>query len=51
MLLRGVNLAGSFKFPIGADKQLTKDFFDTSNISFVGRPFPLAEAVCVCVCV
>ena len=44
MLLRGVNLAGSSKFPIGASTHVTKNFYNTSGISFVGRPFPLAEA-------
>ena len=44
VLLRGVNLAGSSKYPVNAPTHVTGDFYDTSNISFVGRPFPLAHA-------
>ena len=44
VLLRGVNLAGSSKYPVNAPTHVTGDFYDASNISFVGRPFPLAHA-------
>jgi hypothetical protein len=44
--LRGVNLSGATKLP--AEPCMTshrKDgFFDHRNVSFVGRPFPLADA-------
>jgi hypothetical protein len=43
VLLRGVNLAGSSKYPLHAPTHKAENFYDTSNISFVGRPFPLAE--------
>jgi hypothetical protein len=44
--LRGVNLSGASKIPVkpnGATHNLA-DFFDHRHVSFVGRPFPLAEA-------
>ena len=46
LLLRGVNLAGSSKMPFRPDgaTYLLEGFFDHRNVSFVGRPFPLAEA-------
>ena len=46
LLLRGVNLGGSSKVPIRPDgaTHLQEGFFDHRNVSFVGRPFPLAEA-------
>jgi len=45
LLLRGINLGGSSKvpFPNGAT-HIRQFFFDDRNVSFVGRPFPLAEA-------
>ncbi len=46
LLLRGVNLAGSSKVPVspnGASYNLN-GFFNHRDVSFVGRPFPLAEA-------
>ncbi|TDH68348.1 hypothetical protein CCR75_006741 [Bremia lactucae] len=47
-LLRGVNLGGSSKLPFGyghTDDQDMRDFFDgAATVSFIGRPFPLAEA-------
>lgn len=46
VMLRGVNLGGSTKVPTqpnGATWNL-EGFFDHRNVSFVGRPFPLAEA-------
>ncbi len=46
VMLRGVNLGGSSKVPTrpnGATWNL-EGFFDHRNVSFVGRPFPLAEA-------
>ncbi|HQN45382.1 MAG TPA: hypothetical protein PLA25_14700, partial [Anaerolineaceae bacterium] len=45
-LLRGVNLSGSTKvpcIPAGATWN-PAGFQDAVNVSFVGRPFPLAEA-------
>lgn len=46
LLLRGVNLGGSSKIPTrpnGATHRI-EGFFEHRDISFVGRPFPLAEA-------
>ncbi len=45
-MLRGVNLGGSSKVPLhpnGATHR-REGFFDHRDVSFVGRPFPLAEA-------
>ncbi|TPX37623.1 hypothetical protein SmJEL517_g00430 [Synchytrium microbalum] len=42
--LRGVNLSGSCKLPIGKPSHEPAGFFDDVNITFVGRPFPLDQA-------
>jgi len=44
LILRGVNVCGSSNFSLNCQTHVTKDFFDTTNISFVGRPFPLDKA-------
>ena len=46
LLLRGANLGGSSKYPASPDgrSHLREGFYDGRNVSFVGRPFPLAEA-------
>lgn len=46
VLLRGVNLGGSTKVPARPPQpsHVREGFFDHRNVSFVGRPFPLAEA-------
>ena len=48
VLLRGVNLGGSSKFPMKAATHIVHKFYDydhnTKGISFIGRPFPLNEA-------
>lgn len=46
LILRGVNLAGSSKVPSRPNgaTYIREGFFDHRNVSFVGRPFPLAEA-------
>ena len=46
VLLRGVNLGGSSKVPAvpNGATQFPTDFSDHRTVSFVGRPFPLAEA-------
>lgn len=45
VILRGVNLGGDCKlpYPDGATHKPT-DFSDNSDVSFIGRPFPLEEA-------
>jgi hypothetical protein len=47
LLLRGVNLGGDSKVPVVPDgaTHLAQGFFDHRMVSFVGRPFPLSEAV------
>jgi hypothetical protein len=45
LILRGVNLGGDGKLPYphgGTDRP--SDFADHASVSFIGRPFPLAEA-------
>lgn len=45
LFLRGVNLGGSSKVPYPHGSTHVRDgFFEHRNVSFVGRPFPLAEA-------
>ena len=46
LMLRGVNLGGSSKVPRRPDgaTHRREGFFDHRDVSFVGRPFPLAEA-------
>ncbi len=46
LLLHGVNLGGSSKVPYRPDgaTHIRDGFFDHRGVSFVGRPFPLAEA-------
>jgi hypothetical protein len=46
LLLHGVNLGGSSKVPYTPDGATYRreGFFDHRAVSFVGRPFPLAEA-------
>ena len=46
LLLRGVNLSGSTKVPVvpNGATYLRDQFFEHRAVSFVGRPFPLAEA-------
>jgi len=46
LLLRGINLSGSTKVPFTPNgaTHLRENFFDHRTVSFVGRPFPLAEA-------
>ena len=45
-MLRGVNLGGTSKIPVvpNGATYLRDGFFDHRHVSFVGRPFPLAEA-------
>lgn len=46
VLLRGVNLGGSTKYPATPNipSHIGENFFEHRDVSFVGRPFPLAEA-------
>jgi hypothetical protein len=46
VMLRGVNLSGSSKVPAQPNgaTHLGEGFFDHRQVSFVGRPFPLADA-------
>jgi len=44
VILRGVNLSGSSKFPVDKDTHVHDNFYKTDSISFVGRPFALADA-------
>ncbi|HET6485430.1 MAG TPA: cellulase family glycosylhydrolase [Spirochaetia bacterium] len=46
LMLRGVNVAGSSKVPRSPNgaTHLREGFLDHRHVSFVGRPFPLAEA-------
>ncbi|KAJ3021061.1 hypothetical protein HKX48_009306 [Thoreauomyces humboldtii] len=44
--VRGVNLSGNSKLPTSppGSTHLSKDFFEHTRVSYIGRPFPLAEA-------
>lgn len=42
--LQGVNLGGSNKLPYGSSTHDKEHFFVHKDVTFVGRPFPLAEA-------
>jgi len=44
VLLRGVNLSGGSKIPIGMPSHRLDGFFDHRTVSFIGRPFPIEEA-------
>jgi hypothetical protein len=45
VILRGVNLGGDCKVPYpDGGTNLPSDFSDHREVSFIGRPFPLAEA-------
>lgn len=44
VMLRGVNLGGDCKVPPGQGTDVYGDFSDHRTVSFIGRPFPLAEA-------
>lgn len=44
VLLRGVNLSGSSKTPPDEPSQIANTFSRHRDVSFVGRPFPRAEA-------
>ncbi|HEY3345628.1 MAG TPA: cellulase family glycosylhydrolase [Anaerolineaceae bacterium] len=45
-MLRGVNLGGSSKLPAGPNgaTYVREGFFEHRGVTFIGRPFPLAEA-------
>ncbi|KAG0272809.1 hypothetical protein BGZ95_011405 [Linnemannia exigua] len=44
--LRGVNLSGASKMPVGVPSHQTEGFLhaDGTEVSFIGRPFPLEDA-------
>jgi len=44
VILRGVNLDAKAPFSPDGSTHIREGFFDHRNVSFVGRPFPLAEA-------
>ena len=45
VILRGVNLGGDCKVPYAnGGTHVPSDFSDHRTVSFIGRPFPLAEA-------
>ena len=44
VILRGVNLDAKIPFSPDGSTHIREGFFDHHNVSFVGRPFPLAEA-------
>ena len=45
VILRGFNLGGDSKVPYpDGGTQFPADFSDHATVSFIGRPFPLAEA-------
>ncbi len=44
VILRGVNLDAKIPFSPDGSTHIREGFFDHRNVSFVGRPFPLAEA-------
>ena len=45
VMLRGVNLGGDSKVPYpDGGTNIPTDFRDHRTVSFIGRPFPLAEA-------
>lgn len=45
LILRGANLGGTSKIPFSPRVELTDPrFYDDRKVSFVGRPFPLADA-------
>ncbi|HEY9055430.1 MAG TPA: cellulase family glycosylhydrolase [Rectinemataceae bacterium] len=46
LVLRGLNLGGDSKFPVRPDGRthVSEGFYEATDVSFVGRPFPLDEA-------